>query len=77
MSSINILENQLSQVVQGNLHYNEMKAQWRFFLESYSGGMDYRNAGHLTRYQLETNNEYQARLNSTPLDNHCASVISV
>ncbi|CAB4154616.1 hypothetical protein UFOVP645_15 [uncultured Caudovirales phage] len=77
MSSINILETQLSQIVQGNLYYNEMKEQWKFFLQSYSGGQDYRNAGHLTRYQLETDAEYQARLNSTPLDNHCASVISV
>ena len=77
MSSSTLLQNQISQAIQGNTWYNDMKAQWQFFLESYLGGQDYRDAGHLVRYQLETDNEYKARLRSTPLDNHCASVISV
>ena len=77
MSSVTLLQDQISQAVQGNSWYNDMKAQWQFFLESYLGGEDYRGAGHLVRYQLETENEYKARLRSTPLDNHCASVISV
>jgi hypothetical protein len=77
MSSVTLLQNQISQAIQGNTWYNDMKAQWQFFLESYLGGEDYRQAGHLVKYQLETDNEYQARLRSTPLDNHCASVISV
>ena len=77
MSSTQILQNEISQAVQANTWYNEMKPQWKFFLESYLGGEDYRMAGHLVKYQLETENEYKARLRSTPLDNHCASVISV
>lgn len=77
MSSVTLLQNQISQAIQGNAWYNDMKAQWQFFLESYLGGEDYRSAGHLVRYILETENEYKARLRSTPLDNHCASVISV
>jgi hypothetical protein len=64
-------------LVSPNKIYNDYRDRWQFLLESYMGGEEYRQAGHLTRYQLETNNEYQARLNSTPLDNHCRSVISV
>ncbi|CAB4154740.1 hypothetical protein UFOVP647_25 [uncultured Caudovirales phage] len=77
MSSTQILQNEISQTLQANTWYNEMKGQWKFFLESYLGGEDYRIAGHLVKYQLETENEYKARLRSTPLENHCASVISV
>ena len=77
MSSTTLLQNQISQAIQGNTWYNDMKAQWQFFLDSYLGGEDYRQAGHLVKYTLETDNEYAARLRSTPLDNHCASVISV
>ena len=77
MSSVTLLQNQISQAIQGNTWYNDMKAQWQFWHESYLGGEDYRSAGHLVKYTLETDNEYTARLRSTPLDNHCASVISV
>ena len=77
MSSTTLLQNQISQAVQGNLWYHDMKPQWQFWLESYLGGEDYRGAGHLVRYTLETDAEYKARLRETPLDNHCASVISV
>jgi hypothetical protein len=77
MSSTTLLQNQISQAVQGNIWYNDMKPQWQFWLESYLGGEDYRDAGHLIKYILETDSEYRARLRETPLDNHCASVISV
>jgi hypothetical protein len=45
-------------------------------MESYTGGEEYRRAGHLTRYNLETQGEYNARLANCPLDNHCQNVIS-
>jgi hypothetical protein len=41
------------------------------------GGEEYRQGAHLNRYQLETDNEYNTRLLTTPLDNHCRSVINV
>ena len=50
--------------------------RYEFLYNSYSGGEDYRKGGYLTRYQLETGNEYTARLLNTPLDNHCQSVIA-
>lgn len=57
--------------------YKKHKAAWKYMQESYTGGETYRNGNHLTKYQLETDNEYYSRLKSTPLDNHCQSVISV
>lgn len=57
--------------------FQKNRDRWRFLLESYMGGKMYRDAGHLTKYTLETEGEYNSRLRNTPLDNHCKSVISV
>ena len=61
----------------GSTHwlYTRNRDRWQFLYESYVGGEEYRRAAHLTRYNLETQGEYNARLNNTPLDNHCMSVI--
>jgi len=56
--------------------YNRNRDRWQFLYESYAGGEEYRRSGHLTRYNLETQGEYDARLKNTPLDNHCQSVIA-
>lgn len=77
MDQIQTLTNAVQQAIAGNETYNAYEPIWRYYLESYVGGEEYRNAGHLIRYQLETEREYQARLYQTPLDNHCQSVISV
>lgn len=60
-----------------NIEFTRNKDRWQFLLDSYLGGDEYRKGGHLVKYTLETDQEYQARLRSTPLDNHCRSVISV
>ena len=60
-----------------NIEFQRNKDRWQFLLDSYLGGDEYRKGGHLVKYTLETDQEYQARLRSTPLDNHCRSVISV
>lgn len=59
-----------------NNEYARNRDRWRFLYESYVGGQEYREGGHLTRYKLETDKEYQDRLQTTPLDNQCSSVIS-
>ena len=41
------------------------------------GGNAYRKGEYLTRYNMETETEYQDRLAVTPLDNHCKGVISI
>lgn len=77
MNVIETLSEELKRVLTGNSLYQEYFDRWQYLLESYIGGDEYRNAGHLTRYQLETDAEYRARLRTTPLENHCQSVISV
>ena len=65
------------QISSTNREYIKMRDRWTFLLNSYVGGQDYRDAGYLTKYQLETAGDYKLRCDTTPLDNHCASVISV
>ena len=77
MKVVETLSSELAAVLAGNTTYNSLSSTWKYLLESYLGGDEYRRAGHLTRYQLETDAEYQARLLTTPLENHCASVVSV
>jgi hypothetical protein len=77
MDAIQTIKNEIDKYLSGNDIYNTYKKQWRYLLESYVGGEEYRRAGHLTRYQLESDSEYVARLATTPLQNHCQSVISV
>ena len=77
MNVTDTLEQEIAAIVSGNMIYNTYQPQWKYLLESYLGGKEYRDAGHLTRYQLETDAEYAARLRTTPLENHCQSVISV
>ena len=77
MDAIQTLTTEINQLVSGNDIYDTYMPRWRYLLESYVGGEEYRRAGHLTRYQLETDAEYNARLKATPLDNHCQSVVSV
>ena len=77
MNVIETLSDELKRLLTGNSLYQNYYDQWQYLLESYVGGEEYRQAGHLTRYQLETDAEYVARLRTTPLENHCSSVISV
>lgn len=77
MNVIETLSNEVAQLIGGNDIYQAYQYRWKYLLESYVGGEEYRRAKHLTRYQLETEAEYNARLKATPLENHCQSVISV
>jgi hypothetical protein len=64
-------------ILSTNALHTQNKEQWLYLYNSYVGGKAYRDANYLTRYTLETDKEYTARLQSTPLDNQCKSVISV
>jgi hypothetical protein len=77
MTIITTIENQVNDVLTTNQIYRDYQARWQYLLESYMGGEEYRLAGHLTRYQLETDAEYAARCRATYLENHCASVVQV
>ena len=77
MLSSQILSTEVQEVVSGNTIHNTYLPIWQDLLTSYMGGEDYKQANNLTRYQLETDKEYAQRIRSTPLENHCRSVISV
>lgn len=77
MDVIQTLEQDVTKLTAGNQLYETYFTIWKYLLESYIGGEEYRRAAHLTRYQLETPQEYNARLKATPLENHCQSVVSV
>ncbi len=77
MDAIQKLNEAIARVLSGNATYDTYKDNWQYLLESYIGGEEYRRAEHLVKYQLETTAEYRARLRTTPLENHCASVVSV
>lgn len=77
MTIMTTITREIAEITKGNQIYEDYKSRYQFLFESYMGGDEYRSGQHLTRYQLETQQEYQARLRSTPLQNHCRSVISV
>lgn len=64
-------------ILSTNQLYLTHRDRWRYLYNSYIGGDSYRRAGYLTRYQNETDKEYHARCEATPLDNQCKSVISI
>lgn len=67
----------LDQFLSGNQVYLDYLERWKYLYNSYVGGEIYQEAGYLTRYQLESDNEYISRLRATPLDNHCRGVINI
>lgn len=74
------MDQTLSQAYQsaigGNAIYSRNLKRYQFLYDSYVGGEAYRQGGYLTRYQLESAGEYALRLQTTPLDNQCRSIIS-
>ena len=57
--------------------YKNYVHQWKFLIRSYLGGSQFKKGQYLTRYVYETEPEYLARLDQSPLDNHCKSVIHI
>ena len=76
MAIIQTVEEQLARLGSFNRMYNYNRNNWKYLLSAYLGGDDWRRAGQLTRYQLETDQEYSARLQATPYENHPKSVIT-
>ena len=77
MTIIQTMDQQIAEALSSNTEYNSYRERWQYLFQSYMGGQEYKDGAFLTRYQLETGAEYQARIFSTPLDNHCASVVQV
>ncbi len=71
------LQQAYQRAVATNYLYNRNRDRWQFLMDSYQGGEDYRNGAYLQRYALETDRDYQARLENTPLDNQVKSLVSL
>lgn len=51
--------------------------RWRFLIDSYYGGKDYRDGKYLTPYMMESREDYESRLDTTPYDNHVKAVVAI
>jgi hypothetical protein len=72
-----LLQDAYNRATSQNYLYGRHRQRWQFLLNSYVGGEEYRKAAYLSKYQLESDAEYARRLQNTPLDNQCKSVISL
>ena len=71
-----VLQQQYADIMSANNLHVRNRTRWNFLLNSYVGGDEYRQGAYLTRYVLESQNEYSQRLSTTPLENHCKSIIA-
>ena len=51
--------------------------RWKFLINSYMGGADYKDGEYLIAYQQENTEDYETRIDSTPLDNHVKNIVSI
>lgn len=72
-----ILTEAYARAMSSNYLWNRYKDRWTYLLHSYLGGEEYRKGNYLHRYELENDKEYVRRLESTPLDNQCKSIVSL
>ena len=57
--------------------YDANQVDWEFHLRSYVGGSNYKDGKYLLKYIRERDDEYNKRIDLTPLDNHCKNVVSI
>lgn len=69
--------NDYDKLLSSNEQYDKHYNRWKYLLHSYMGGETYKKGEYLSRYQMETEVEYQERLSVTPLDNHAKGVIEI
>jgi hypothetical protein len=52
-------------------------SRWQFLIDSYLGGADFRDGRYLLSYVMESQEEYEGRLDNTPLDNHVKAIAAI
>ena len=57
--------------------YDSNEAKWEFYVRSYMGGQAYQDGQYLTRYISETKEDYDRRIDLTPMDNHCKNIVHI
>lgn len=51
--------------------------RWQFLIDSYLGGQEFRDGKYLTAYQMESQEDFEIRLDSTPYDNHVKAITAI
>ncbi len=51
--------------------------RWQFLIDSYLGGQEFRDGKYLTSYQMESQEDFEQRLDSTPYDNHVKAITAI
>lgn len=64
-------------LIQANEIYKRYIQRWNFLINSYQGGLEYKEGKYLLGYIMESSDEYDTRVDNTPLDNHVKAVTSV
>jgi hypothetical protein len=77
MTITQTVDNAIAEALSTNREFTSNRSNWEYLFQSYLGGQEYKQGAYLTRYQMETAADYNARILVTPLDNHCASVVQV
>lgn len=65
------------QLIDSNPAWKELIERWQFLIDSYMGGYNYKEGEYLTSYMFENREQYESRLDTTPLDNHVKAVVAI
>lgn len=57
--------------------WNEYISRWQFLIDSYYGGKQFRDGDYLTEYMMESSEDYDSRIDSTPYDNHVKAITAI
>lgn len=57
--------------------WKENIKRWQFLIDSYYGGQDYREGKYLTAYMMESQEDYETRVDTTPYDNHVKAIVAI
>ena len=66
-----------TELMNAHPQWKQLIQRWQFLIASYLGGEAYREGEYLSAYMMETREDYEERLENTPLDNHVKAVVSV
>jgi hypothetical protein len=57
--------------------YQNFIRRWKYYINSYMGGTQYKMGQYLTKYVFESEGDYVSRIAQTPLDNQVKSVVHI
>ena len=65
------------QILERHELYDNYAGRWEYYIRSFLGGEEYKGGRYLQEYNLELENEFEKRLQFTPLDNHCRNIVHI